>query len=221
MSNSATVVDNPILPGYLGYNPVASHYDFDLAKAKSILGQSSTYNQQKDKELLLVSLDDPQSVALAQMVKNQWESLGLKIKLKSANLEDLQKNYIKPRNYDVLLYGQNIGLDSDVYSFWHSSQVNDPGLNLSYYKSTGADRLIEDGRFARDSQTKSSKYYGFADTWAKDQPAILLYNPYYLYGVEKIVSGMNASKIVEPSDRFYNIEDWAIKKRLQLKIKHH
>lgn len=219
LANAATPIYYPILPGYVGYNPVANPYNFDLDKAKSIITSFPDYVQLKNHELLLVTLDDKQSIQVADIVKEQWSKLGLNIKVKSVDLDTLQKNHLKPRNYDILLYGQNLGFDSDVYSFWHSSQTKDPGLNLSNYSDSEIDSLLENGRISRDNQVKSNKYASFVDRWSNDVPAILLYSPYYLYGTEKRVSGINVSRIVEPSDRFYNIQDWAVKKHLQLRIK--
>ncbi|MDP4038644.1 MAG: peptide ABC transporter substrate-binding protein [bacterium] len=217
LGGQATPTYYPILAGYSGFNAKAMKYQFDLEKAKSTLANASNAKDLQKKELLLVTRDDPQSLNVANMIKDQWAKIGVNVKIKSADLNNLQQTYIRPRNYDILLYGQNLGLDSDVYSFWHSSQVSDPGLNLSNYKSSNADKYLESGRLAKDPSTKANKYANFVETWSIDVPAILLYSPFYLYGVENRVSGISSNKIAEPSDRFYNIQKWYVRKTKQLK----
>ncbi len=85
-------------------------------------------------------------------------------------------------------------------------------MNISTYKNTDADKLLEAGRLAKDQNYKATRYAGFVDIWAKDVPAVILYSPYYNYAQSEVVSGFNAVKVAVPSDRFYNVYDWYIKK---------
>jgi peptide/nickel transport system substrate-binding protein len=43
-----------------------------------------------------------------------------------------------------------------------------------------------------------------------DIPAIFLYSPIYLYGVNTQVKGIEIKNVVLPSKRFSQIEDWHI-----------
>lgn len=198
----------PLPAGFVGFNPNAVRYDYDLTKAKELMAKSV-----KEKlRLRLVTLSNSNYEKIAEQLANNWRQLGVEVEIVAVDNLELQQNYIRSRNYDVLLYGQNLGLDSDVYSFWHSSQVNDPGLNVSAYKNTDADKLLEAGRLAKDQKYKATRYAGFVDIWAKDVPAVILYSPYYSYAQSDAVRGFNSVKISAPSDRFYNIYDWYIKK---------
>lgn len=108
-------------------------------------------------------------------------------------------------------------MDSDVYSYWHSSQVSDPGLNVSNYSSVEVDKLLEAGRIAKDSEYRQSRYAAFLQAWSKDLPAIILYTPFYNYAQSDALHGFSAQKISEPSDRFYNVEKWYLNTSLQPK----
>jgi len=88
---------------------------------------------------------------------------------------ELQQTYMRPRNFQILLYGINLGSDPDVYSFWHSSQAKDPGINLSGYSSTDADRALETARIKNDAQIRAGKYDTFLKAWNADAPAAILY----------------------------------------------
>ena len=206
LRSEGTVAYYPIPAGFVGFNPNAARYEYDIALAKEFLAKSKIENT----TLRLVTLDSPLYKSVADKIAQEWKGLGLKVEVITADISKLQQNYIRGRNYDILLYGQNIGIDSDVYSFWHSSQVNDPGLNVSNYKSGDADKYLEAGRLAKDQSFKASRYSSFVDIWAKDVPAAVIYSPYYNYAQADNVRGFDAKKVAEPSNRFYNVYDWYI-----------
>ncbi len=90
----------------------------------------------------------------------------------------------------------------------------DPGLNLSAYKNATADQLLEQARFGKDVAFRDAKYKEFVRIWAEDVPALLLYSPRYLYAHTVELTGLQAHNLVSPSDRFYNVQDWAIRQRI-------
>ena len=209
LSSEAIQFHYPIPAGFTGFNPNAMKYEFNSDKSKALFGESKVGKA----TIRLVTLDSPVYKSVADYLASVWGELGLKVEVITASSVELQQNYIRSRNYDVLLYGQNLGIDSDVYSFWHSSQIDDPGLNVSLYKNPEVDKLLETGRVAKDTSYKASRYSAFVEQWAKDLPAIILYSPYYNYPQSKLIKGFDAKKIAEPSNRFYNIYDWYIKTR--------
>ena len=196
----------PIPAGFVGFNQNAQKLIYDEQKAKDLISQANLGKV----NLRIVTLDNPVYIKVASTLAEAWKKLGVNVEVITADSVQLQQNYIRSRNYDVLLYGQNIGLDSDVYSFWHSSQANDPGLNVSSYKNSEVDQLLESGRLAKDVNYKASRYSAFVEKWANDVPAIILYSPYYNYAQSDRIKGFEANKIAEPSNRFYNIYDWYI-----------
>ena len=99
----------------------------------------------------------------------------------------------------------------DLYPFWHSTQINDPGLNLAEYQNKNADQLLKDARETLDDKIKAQKYEKLQDTILSDAPALFLYNPDYLYWVSEKIKGIDTTKIVDPAKRFANIEEWHIK----------
>lgn len=212
LNNEATPAYFPVIPTNSHENLKNFKLDFDLTKAQSELKQVANLSQSKP--IRLVTIDTVEMTQVAEMVKQQWSKLGVSSEIiKARDTTDLQQRFIRARDYDVLLYGQNIGVDADIYSFWHSSQINDPGLNLSNYKNAEADKLLESGRLAKDAKYRSDKYVRFNQIWSTDAPAILLYSPYYLYGQNRVVRGVTAKKIVQPSDRFWDIQNWYMKSK--------
>lgn len=161
-------------------------------------------------QINLVTIDQPQLAKTAELLKDYWQKAGVTVNIKIAELSEL-KEIIKSRDYDVLLYGESLGILPDLYPFWHSTQVNDPGLNLSSYQNKNADQLLKDAREATDQETKKEKYELLQNIILKDSPALFLYNPDYLYWVAGKIKGIEASKIVDPAKRFSNVSNWYIK----------
>jgi peptide/nickel transport system substrate-binding protein len=163
-------------------------------------------------QFTLTTINQPQLVDTANILKDYWQKVGVTVQIKTVELSQL-KDTIKNRDYDALLYGQALGSEPDLYPFWHSTQINDPGLNLSEYQNKNADQLLKDSREALDSSVKSQKYEKLQDTILTDAPALFLYNPDYLYWVSQKVKGIDTTKIVDPAKRFENIQNWYVQTR--------
>jgi len=159
----------------------------------------------------LVTVDQPLLIEVASQLKDQWAELGAEVEIKTFDISQLEKNIIKPRNYESLLFGEVLGAVPDPFPFWHSSQKKDPGLNLAVYESKNADKLLEEARQIQDSAEIAKNYAEFQDILIASSPAVFLYNPDYLYFVSNEIKGINTKIIVDPSKRFSNIGEWYIK----------
>ena len=160
----------------------------------------------------LTTINQPQMVLAANLLKDYWQKVGVTVDVKAVELSDL-KDIIKNRDYDALLYGEALGSQPDLYPFWHSTQISDPGLNLSEYQNKNVDKLLKDAREATDDQTKAQDYNKLQNTILTDAPALFLYNPDYLYWISEKVKGVDTTKIVDPAKRFSNIASWYINTR--------
>ena len=163
-------------------------------------------------QFTLTTINQPQMVETANLLKDYWQKVGVTVQIKAVDLSDLQ-DIIKNRDYDALLYGQALGSLPDLYPFWYSAQINDPGLNLSEYQDKNADQLLKDARQATDDTTKAQKYESLQDIILADAPALFLYNPDYLYWASEKVKGVDTTKIVDPAKIFENIQNWYIDTR--------
>ena len=158
----------------------------------------------------LATINQPQLVEIANSLKNYWQKAGVAVNVKAVEISEL-KSIIKTRDYDAILYGEVLGSEPDLYPFWHSSQVNDPGLNLSGYQNKDADQLLKEARETLDIAVKRENYEKLQNIIIKDAPALFLYNPDYIYWVSQKINGINTTKIADPAKRFSNISEWFIK----------
>lgn len=219
LAGNGQAVYSPFLPSMVGYSQSLNHLQFNLDKANQILDSHGWKKGQdgfrgKDGvslEINLVTTDWGELVKTATLLKSQWEKIGVKVNVNAYSLSDIQQNYIRPREYDALLFGQVIGSDPDPYPFWYSSQKKDPGLNLSLFGNSQSDKLIKDGRNEFNIQKRAQDYIDFQNILTQEIPAIFLYSPSYIYPVSKSVKGINLQTLVSPSNRFTDINHWYIK----------
>ncbi len=161
-------------------------------------------------EFSLITANQPLLVKTAELLKNQWKRLGANLKVETFNIDELKEDFIRPRDYEVLLFGQSLNIIPDLFSFWHSQQRRHPGLNLSKYENPKADNLLEEIRKTLDPKIRKEKYSSLQDILIEDAPAVFLFSPNYLYIISPEVKGIKTKIIVRPSKRFHNIENWYI-----------
>jgi peptide/nickel transport system substrate-binding protein len=156
----------------------------------------------------LSTSDVPELRDMAGRLRNTWQTLGAEVELKIFETSDLNQNVIRPRNYEALFFGEVINRDTDLYAFWHSSERNDPGLNIALYTNSKVDKLLEDARSLPTLGERTQKYTEFETEINNDVPAIFVYSPEFVYVIPKNLKGISLENIRDPKDRFTSIETW-------------
>ncbi|MBI2097371.1 MAG: hypothetical protein HYT46_00305 [Candidatus Vogelbacteria bacterium] len=165
----------------------------------------------KETEILSFTLstaDAPELKAAAELLRSAWGKFGARVEVKIFEAGALNQNVIRPREYEALLFGEIVGRDPDLYSFWHSSQRLDPGLNIALYTNAAVDKMLEDLKFLSPLTIKTDKLAAVAAEIVKGTPAIFLYTPDFLYLLPPEVNGVALDSINTPADRFLNIYQW-------------
>ena len=213
------LINTPFLPDMVGYSDDFNNDNFDLNKANEILDEAD-WKRGEDGfraknntplEFDIVTTDWEELTQTAEILKSQWEKIGVKANIVALSSTDFQQNYVRPREYDSLLFGQFLGADSDPFSFWHSSQKKDPGLNLSMFGSNDTNKLIEDARTEFNTEKRNKIYNDFQKAIVEENPATFLYQTDYLYPVNKKVQGLDMKMVITPAERFANVNRWFIK----------
>lgn len=210
-------ISSPFLTQMKGFADSESADIFDRSKAESILNDNGWEMKDGVREkggtqisFTLTTPDWPELVKTADILRKQWESLGVRVDVKVLSVSDLQQNALRPREYDALLFGEATSFNSDPYSFWHSSQKHDPGLNLSMFDNKDADDLLAQARETLNDDERLDKYKKFLGIIADEMPAVFLYSPSYLYVVNSQVQGIETKNINTPSNRLQGITSWYI-----------
>lgn len=212
----------PFMEGYASDVATAT---FDITKANEILDNASWKRgddgvRSKDDAPLEIELAIPtwpEIEKTADLLKSQWEAVGARVTIIPFSPADLQKNAVRNREYQAMVFGQAAMLASDPYSFWHSSQKADPGLNLGMFDNSDADGILESIREEMDPEKRREDYKSFQNILATENPAIFLYSPNYLYVMSNTVKGMEVSRVNSPSYRLSNASKWYIDTKRILK----
>jgi peptide/nickel transport system substrate-binding protein len=219
-------VDHPVLPGMSATSTAPVTYN--LAAAGELLdslgwkidstdglrrrvvtpAKGSTPAVMETLSMTLTTVDQPESVGTATIIKNGWLALGVDVVLTTVPASEIHRTVIRSRDYDALLYGQLLGSDLDPYPFWHSSQIQDPGLNLAMFSNPAADQALESARRTADPAARAQAYAKFLSILTEQQPAAFLYSPSYTYAMPAELKGFGGSRVNTPSDRFATITSW-------------
>lgn len=207
----------PIPPSILSFDGETNSPIANLEAARQNLSESGwevgddgfRYKDDKKLSIKLTTTDWPEYIKTAELVKEQWAQIGVEVTLEHLGAGTVQQIAIQPRNYEALLFGEILPADPDPYPFWHSTQTRSPGLNLALFKNKDVDKLLEDARKTSDQKKRAELYKDFQNKILELNPAIILYQPYYLF-VTHGINGVDANYAALPSGRFNNIENWHI-----------
>jgi peptide/nickel transport system substrate-binding protein len=156
------------------------------------------------------TVNAPELVGASERIAASWRELGVDVELKVFDQLDMVQSVIRPRRFDALLYGKVLGHELDLYAFWHSSQRNDPGLNISQYADIEVDALLGNMRVEVDRTKRQELHDKFADIITDDHVAIFLYTPDYVYVVSRSVKNITLHPMAEAHERFNTVHDWYI-----------
>jgi len=230
LNGYGVVINDPIPPNMIAYQKLSGNANITQEernkKAQDILekdgwkkgedgflSKTTTVKKKKSSQYLQFTISTgnaPELAKSAELIQKHLQSIGMKVDIKTFEVGNLNQTVIRPRNYDVLLFGQIINHESDLFAFWHSSQRNDPGLNVANYTNAKVDKILEDAFITMNEQSRIKKYAQFEDEIKKDMPAVFLYSPNFIYVISKNLQGISIDHITSPSDRFLNSYQWYI-----------
>jgi peptide/nickel transport system substrate-binding protein len=225
LSGYGSVIDGPLPPEHTDTEAEsAATHEEKLAAARSLLteagweagedGVLELTSTSKGKESVtrlsfsLSTSNTPELKQAAEIAAESWRTLGSEVSLKFFEQNDLSIEVIRPRRYDALLFGEVVGRKPDLFAFWHSSQRNDPGLNIALYANTDTDRNLEIARSDADPVEQRTRLLLAAEEIKSEVAAIFLYAPHFVYLASPRISGVTLGSVAVPADRFDSVDDW-------------
>jgi len=146
--------------------------------------------------------------AVVAAVAEDWKALGVEVITEQFEQTGLVQSVIRPRDFEALLFGIDMSRSYDLYPFWHSSQKDDPGLNIAQYTNLSVDSALETARTTQDPVARAAAQREAATTIATEFPAIFLFQPYTTYVTRSTISLPSMQLLGRPSDRFSNTNAW-------------
>ena len=220
MQGQAILADGPLFPNTWAYYENIEHIDFAPEDALSLLKSNGykipagSQNIRADKDgkplaFTLIHPDDPLHTAIAKLIQENWETIGVKVTLEALPYEALLNDRLTSRKYEAALIDLNLSgsPDPDPYPFWHQSEITG-GQNYSQWDNRAASEYIEQARVTADITERTRLYRNFQVIFSKELPALPLYYPVYTYAVDQQVFGVQIPALFDPSDRFSTVANW-------------
>lgn len=145
---------------------------------------------------------------VSQQIASEWQAIGVEVSTEQFEQTGLVQTVIRPREFEVLLFGLDMSRASDLYPFWHSSQKDDPGLNIAQYTNLSVDTLLETARSEKDASLRTEALGKASEIIKNERPAIFLFQPMMTYVVKHDVVVGDMEDLGKPSDRFSSITTW-------------
>ncbi len=237
MANTAVFANSPLLPNSWAYLPNLAWEPYDLNEARQLLTQAfariervsndeaEQAEQSEEAESTeevtpevqapsglfafeILTLDDPQSVSLAQEIASQWSQLNLTVTVDAVDLETYHQR-LTAHEFDTAIVEYSLGesADPDVYAFWHEGQYPN-GLNYGGATDRRISELLERARRDPFGVNRSIDYRTFQAVFAERAIAIPLYYPIFTYATSPDVANLQLGFIGARSDRFRTIGAW-------------
>ena len=213
------VAHSPLLPENWAYNAQIPHYPYNPDQAKQLLDSAGWVDSDgdgvRDKngtplQFLLYSSDEALQTALIQRIASDWQAIGVKAVPTPISFVSLMSDFLQSRKFDAALTVWDIPGDPDQYWLWHSTQIEEGGLNYAGWRNDEVDELLQKGRSITNETERKALYGRFQQIFAEDAPALLLYYPVYTYGVNKRVQNVQIGPLNRPAERFVSFSDWYI-----------
>ena len=155
--------------------------------------------------------DEPARTAAARQIQHDLNAVGMSISVNSMPFGQLVDSVARQRTFDALLVEIAVSGDPDPYTFFHSTEVTDPGHNFSGFSTLPIDRNLEAARRTFDEGARRDLYAPVFQAIAKEVPVVFLYFSDYLYAQSAQVQGQRIAPLTDPRERFWNVEDWYVR----------
>jgi peptide/nickel transport system substrate-binding protein len=163
----------------------------------------------EDIEVEITVPEIEEHIELAEDIRDLWMGiLDIEVDIKEIPSDEMMARVIEPRNFEILLYGQEIGRDPDRYVYWHSTQKDAPNLNLSGFEHVRSDRALEEGRNEMDNDKRITHYNEFQKVVLEEVPVVFLYHPFKNFYVSKYITGVGEKYTFTKADRFLDFYNW-------------
>ncbi len=212
-------IASPYKPGTRWSNPELRPYPYDPDKAKALLAEAGFKDNNQDGwierdgepfEIEIITNQNKEREKSALLIQRRLKAIGIKVTFRALEWASFISNYIKKKDFDVVILGWQLGLDPDQYNIWHSSQ-QDPGqFNFVGYENALVDQLLEQGRTELDPDKRQRIYHQFAKQLLADSPIVYLSAGYELSAIHQRVKGIQDP--APPAGVGYDDQEWYIPK---------
>lgn len=184
----------------LGYNPNQAKQilvDAGWGYKYKYWQKYENYKTQKISFNFVVKASDEKKIAVAENIKVQLESQGIRINLIKAS-DSQYSNYLQNKNYDIILCSTYLSASPNFNTYFGDD-------NLANYTNDEVVNLMSEIKNTTDENKLKENYKRLAEIYKTEIPYISLYNNKYIIAYNSELIGDVKSNWY---NLFYNIESW-------------
>ncbi len=200
-----TVINSPYP---FDQNQTATQHNVESARELLLKNKTIRASASSTYEVSLITANTDEMKRVAEIIKSDWEKIGVIATVKIYDVSDLNQNVIKDRDFEILLFGAITQTPADLYAFWHSSQRTYPGLNISNYVSKSLDEHLDTLRSSTSKDERANAYSAIREEFKEEVPGIFLFAPSLIYITNDKVITMLPAFSYDNSSRFTLIQNW-------------
>jgi len=211
----------PYVPNTWPYNPDVKKYEYNLEKAKKLLGEAGWTDADGDGTLekdgrpfeftILTNQGNSLRINTATIIQWRLAKAGIKVNVRAIEWSTFINEFVDKRRFEAVILGWSIGIDPDQYDIWHSGKTKEKEFNFVSYNNPEVDALLEKGRRTFNIEERKKTYYRIQEILAEEVPYIFLYVP----DATPIVHSRFKGIMPSPIGIGYNLPKWHVPKALQ------
>lgn len=170
-------------------------------------------NKDESETFSLTTVNNETFIEVAEHIKTLFAEIDIPLEIEVVDPQTLREDIIPNKKFDILLFGQQYVHPSDAFAYWHSSQREFPGLNITKYINTNIDKLTNQLRNTFYEPTEEQEIINKINTTlleTDDTPIIPLYTShgFIAKNTHKKTSITIPQVLIEPKDRYTHIHEW-------------
>ncbi len=178
----------------------------------------------KGQQTLSVSIKSPDTEELrnvGDIITTAFREVGIETDMTYINPSIFTEEIIRKRDFDFVLFGQVLHTPADLYAFWHSSQKNDPGLNIGSYSNKTVDSKLESLLKETNTENQNKLISDINNLIKNDTGALFVFSPKYIILSDKKADILMPEEMSYSKDRYQYIHKWSIEQERILKFLNH
>lgn len=178
-----TIVTNPFYINSPEYDKSIEPYSYDPGKARALLEEAGWVDHDgdgiRDKDGVkfefefLIPNGSETGDKISTILKEELDKVGIQMNIRNTEWAVFTTR-LNERKFDAVTLGWSMGVESDPYQIWHSSQI-EQGSNFVGFSNKEADRLIDAARSEFDRDRRIELYRKFSRIVNEEQPYTFLF----------------------------------------------
>jgi len=182
--NLGAIVTNPFYLKGKEYDKSIKPIKFSPEQAISLLDEAGWIDSDSDGirdkngvkfefEFLIPHGSDT-SEKISTILKEELDKVGIVMNIRKIEWAVFVQR-LNERKFDAVTLSWSLGVESDPYQLWHSSQKSSGGSNFVGFENAEADKIIEDARKEFNNDKRTKLYKKFANIIHNEQPYTFLF----------------------------------------------